>query len=104
MCLLLAKEDLQMFADNYEDKILHAFEKFSEAAAIIFGIDIFKDGKQVDSYLTKTQRLGNLNDLKYGTYSVEIHRSSVKQVNIYFTIEFYYGSTYFLLKTSLLTA
>ena len=79
--ICLFADDDMVYVDGYAEKIESAFKANPKADVIVFNL-IEKDSER--KQITKTQKVGYLNYLRYGTARVAFRLSSVKEQGIYF--------------------
>ena len=100
LALMHAREDILLFSDDdmvyydgYEQMILDAYRELPDADMIIFGIDMYRDGKKIPSS-ARTQRVNVTNALKYGTCRYSIRRCAVLKADLHFSSLFGGGTQY----------
>ena len=77
---LFADDDM-VYEDNYVEIIQRAFNENPEADVIVFNL---KEAVKTRKLITKKERVGYLNYLRYGTARVAVRLSSIKAKGIYF--------------------
>lgn len=87
--ILFADDDI-IYLDDYAQKVLHIFEKNKKADAIIFSLELIKNGKRNYRIVNKNKRLFFGNSLKYGAPVLAVRRTFIQKWNIKFT-ELYGG-------------
>lgn len=91
--ILFADDDI-VYMDDYSSKVIEAFEKNKGADALIFGLDMVKNGKREFLIRNKNKRLFFWNSLKYGACVLAARREFVEKWNIKFTELFGGGTLY----------
>lgn len=91
--LLFADDDIR-YNDDYAEKVIDAFENNKQADAIIFGMDLTKDGKVFCEIRNRDCRARLFNSLRYGTYVLAVRRQSVLKHNVFFHQMFGGGCQY----------
>lgn len=86
--LMRATGDICLFADDdmvycsdYLEKVITAFEKYSNADVIVFNL---KEKVVTRKFIKKKSNVGYLNYLRYGTARIAVRLSSIKKHGIYF--------------------
>lgn len=79
--ICLFADDDMIYTDDYVEKVVAAFEKYSDADVIIFNL-IEQNPKRY--IINKTEKVGFLNYLRYGTARVAVRLKSIKENAIYF--------------------
>jgi len=91
--LLFADDDM-IYADNYEEGILKAFENLKDADVIIFKCNLTKNNVIIETLPNKIKRLNIFNCFKYGAVHFVVRRASLKKANIWFSLLFGGGALY----------
>ena len=101
LALQLAKADILLFADDdivYYDGalqgVLDAFEQFSEADVIFFGIDMTRNGEVFDKRRNLSRRVYLWNSLRYGAARMAVRRSAFIKHRLTFSTLFGGGCPY----------
>ncbi len=89
--ICLFADDDMVYEDDYVDTILKAFRDNPKADVIIFNL---REKKITRYVITKNEKIGYLNYLRYGTARVAVRLSSVKKHGIYFNQCFGGGTQY----------
>ncbi len=79
--ICLFADDDMVYDDNYVDTILRAFTENPKADVIVFNL---RENITTRKIITKKEKVGYLNYLRYGTARVAVRLSSVKKQGIYF--------------------
>lgn len=91
--LLFADDDI-IYCDGALSSVKQAFDDLKEADAIIFSIDLTRNGEIFEKRHLHIKRMNFHNSLKYGTYVLAIRRSALLLKNIKFTHLFGGGCIY----------
>lgn len=101
LALVLAEGDILLFADDdvrYESDmseiIEKAYQQFTDAEMIIFGIQYTKKGEVFQKRLPRTGKLPFFKALRYGTCVISIRRDVVLKHDLHFTELFGGGCLY----------
>lgn len=88
---LFADEDI-VYEDGYEEKVLHAFEKYPQADMLLFNVEVEEARRtyHIDSF----GRVRQYNCGRYPTYSFAIRTEKIHQKNITFSLLFGGGAKY----------
>lgn len=92
--ILLFGDDDIVYNEDYAEAVEKAFVDQKDADAIIFGMDLIKDGKIICKIRNNNRRLHIWNALKYGTYVIAIKREVVIKHNFKFSEIFGGGCQY----------
>jgi len=92
--ILLFADDDTVFADDLEENVVAAFEKFPKADMICFGMNFSKLGKIYYTRNVKTGKLPFYKSLKYGTAVIAVRRKSYLKANLSFSQLFGGGCPY----------
>ncbi len=79
--ICLFADDDMVYKDDYAEVIQRAFDENPEADVIVFNL---KEKVVTRKVITKKEKVGYLNYLRYGTARVAVKLSSVKKYGIYF--------------------
>ena len=82
--ILLFSDDDVVYNDDVAENVTAAFETLPQADAIVFGMDIVKNGKITERRHLKRGRLKVWNSMRFGTYTVAVRRSSIIKKNVTF--------------------
>jgi glycosyltransferase len=88
--IVLFADDDEVLIDDYENKIIDSFNKYSKYDMLLFNI---KD-KNGLTYKPIEKRIRKYNSQKYGTITVAVKREKVFANNIYFSLMFGPGAIY----------
>lgn len=91
--ILFADDDLRYY-DELEKNILSAFDENPKADAIIFGIDLMKNGEIYERRHLKNRRLRLWNSMRYGAPVLAARRSAIVKSGITFNTCFGGGCIY----------
>lgn len=101
IALLAADGDILLFADDdvvYKDDmpqaVLSAFQENPQADALIFGLDMMKNGCVYEKRHLKNRRLHVFNAMRFGTVRIAVRRESLLRANIQFHQKFGGGSPF----------
>lgn len=88
--IILFADDDEILIDNYEQKIIDAFNKYSRYDMLLFNIK----NKNGLTYKPVNKRIRKYNSQKYGTITIAVKREKVFANNIHFSLMFGPGATY----------
>ncbi|MDO4284107.1 MAG: glycosyltransferase [Eubacteriales bacterium] len=88
---LFSDEDI-VYEDDYEEKILRAFEENPEADLLLFNVEAAEGRKTYENLRRKRVRWYNYG--RYPTYSVCARRSALHRANVWFSLLFGGGAKY----------
>lgn len=91
ICLL--SDDDVILSDNYNEKIIEAFDSLPQADILIFNINLLNNN-DLSRTNTKIKRVNLFNFLNYGAVRIAFRRESIIKRNIWFTTKFGGGSEY----------
>lgn len=89
--ILFADDDIRYY-DNYEDKVLHEFEKIDFADVLIFNVDVCKERSTYKNY--DYERVTWMKSGRYPTYSFACKLDSIREAGIDFSPYFGGGAKY----------
>lgn len=89
---IFADEDLT-YVDGYKEIIANAFMNNPEADMILFNVPS-KNSKRPTHIITKNKRVRWFNCLKYGVVKMAIRTESIRNANVYFSLNFGGGAKY----------
>lgn len=91
--ILLFADDDVVYEDDYEKKIIGAFEKYPDADIIMFNL-ISTNPNRPETMVKKDHRVRWYNCLKYGACKIAIRRESVLKYNLFYSLLFGGGAKY----------
>lgn len=91
--VLFADDDI-VYADDYVEQVLRAFDELPQADVIAFSLDITKNGEIVKQSYNRTRRIHTWNCLRYGACVLAARTKSLLKANLSFTTLFGGGSMY----------
>lgn len=89
--ILLICDDDEILADDYEKKILDAFEKNPDIDFFVFKTRIYQGGKTIEK-VKEEKYLSLYNCLRYGAVHYAFRRDRILKKNIFFTTYFGAGT------------
>lgn len=89
---LFADDDLT-YDDDYESKIISAFNKYKDADMIVFNV-ISKNPDREEYIDEKDRRVRIYNCMRYGGFRMAVRVDSIRKANIYFPVIFGGGAKY----------
>ncbi|MGP4064074.1 glycosyltransferase [Oceanobacillus sp. M65] len=90
---LMADDDM-VYVDEYEQKVIKAFQKQPNADMIMFNVPIHKKNGSIKVKVKKNGRIRFINALKYGTVNIAFKREAIMKKNILFSLLFGGGTRY----------
>ncbi len=86
--ILLFSDDDVRYVEGYASEVIKAFQKNPKADAIVFGIDLTRNGKVVSELRNRNSRVHFWNSLHYGACVLAIRRSTVQKYRLVFSTLF----------------
>ena len=91
--LLFADDDM-VYADDYAEQIVQAFESMPEVDIFVFAAEYSKNGVVYEIDHHALARLPYLKSWKYGTVAVAARRKSLERANVWYHMQFGGGCIY----------
>ena len=92
--ILLFADDDGIYRDDYEEKILEAYERLPYADIIVFDVSIHNTDRKSRKEKKAIKKVGLMNFMRYGTYCVSARRESLLKGNIWFSLLYGGGARY----------
>lgn len=92
--ILLFADDDMIYQDDYEEKILKAFDELPQADLILFEGDIYQEGVCVEKMRHSLCRLRPYNLMRYPTWLIAGKKESIKKARLLFSEYFGGGAIY----------
>lgn len=91
--VLFADDDM-VYADDYAEQIVRAFEELPQADIILFTLAFTKNGQIFDRTSHPLRKIPYLKSWKYGTCVIAARREKLERANIWFHLQFGGGCKY----------